>query len=422
MKRKLIVTLVASALELYAAAATAQTVGSCDIVGTAKAANAATPVLAGPLSPTTGFPEWVQDSTGLTLQRCLDPNLCFFDPVNPDDPLSIQINSGGESFWWASDVFLADPAGRTVFRLGMAAEAAFLQETPEGHLVDGSQFPFLRMRYVFDAPADGTYTLTHPYGTEQFTVTGATGNRDIFTTYDRGLTAGQATTGNVGPFLVGEGFSRQGPFLGNGGDVGALQIRASGGPCFADQDGFHVVTLSGVATDGVTPIDFGGGQTTLITDLFVVQGHVWTGEVQTPINSTRTTYTRTAAGGGQIEAFAGSTVDATVTVVDGPTVPVGAGRIADPVMLDHATVTAADATAPTGINSAAVIVADASAVPPIVTVTASDTATLTTAGTAAFKPSSLNLELVDFVDIAQADFDPATNTLVVSASSGDKRS
>ncbi|MFM2120457.1 MAG: hypothetical protein RL722_1925, partial [Pseudomonadota bacterium] len=131
---------------------------------------------------------------------------------------------------------------------------------------------------------------------------------------------------------------------------------------------------------------------------------------------------RTAAGGGQIEAFAGSTVDATVTVVDGPTVPVGAGRIADPVTLDHATVTAADTTAPTGINSAAVIVADASAVPPIVTVTASDTATLTTAGTAAFKPSSLNLELVDFVDIAQADFDPATNTLVVSASSGDKRS
>ncbi|MFM2067472.1 MAG: hypothetical protein RLZZ584_2381, partial [Pseudomonadota bacterium] len=251
------------------------------------------------------------------------------------------------------------------------------------------------------------------------TVTGATGNRDIFTTYDRGLTANQTTTGNVGPFLIGEGYPLNG-FLGNGGDVGALQIRASGGPCFAGPDGFHVVTLTGVATDGVTPIDFGGGQTSLTTDLFVIQGHIFDGVVQTPINSTRTTYSRSLAGAGQVEAFAGSTAAATVSVIDGPTVPVGSGRIPSAVALDHSVVTPTDATVAEGINSTAVSVTDASAMPPIVTVTASD-ATLTAGGTAQFKPSGLNLKLVDFVDISQADFDPADGTLRVVAASGDKR-
>ncbi|RZS57094.1 fibronectin type III domain-containing protein [Sphaerotilus mobilis] len=419
MKRKLIVTLVATALELYAAAATAQ-VGSCEIVGTSKSASNATPVTSGPMNPATGFPEYVTDSTGLTLQRCLDPNLCFFDPVNPDDPLSLQIQSGGESFWWASDVFLADQAGRVVFRLGMAAEAAFLGETPDGKLIDGTQFPFLRLRYVFDAPADGTYTLTYPYGTEKFDVVGATGNRDIFVTYDRGLTANSTTIGGVGPFLIGEGYPQNG-FMGNGGDVGALQIRASGGPCFVGPDGFHTVTLTGVGTDGVTPIDFGGGQTALTTDLFVIQGHVYDGRVQTPINATRTTYSRSATGAGQVEAFAASTTAAGVTVIDGPTVPLGAGRIPTAVALDHSVVSPAGATAAIGINSTAVGVTDASALPPIVTVTASDTASVSATGAQMFDPTALNLQLVDFVDIATADFDPASNTLSVSATSGDKR-
>ncbi len=415
MKRKLIVTLVASALELYAASATAQT---CDLQGTSKSASAATAVTAGPLSPVTGFPEYVTDSTGLALQRCLDPNVCFFDPINPEDPLSIQINSGGESFYWGADVILNDQAGNAVFKLVMAAEAAFLGETPEGHLIDGTQFPFLRFRYVFDAPADGVYTLTHPFGTEQFTVVGATGNRDIFVSYDRGLTPNQSTTGNVGPFLIGEGYPQAG-FLGDGG--AGLQIRAKGGPCFADAQGFNSVTLTGVATDGVTPIDFGGGQTSLTTDLFVVQGQIHDGRVQTPINSTRTTYSRTLAGAGQVEAFASSTAAAGVSIIDGPTIPVGSSRIPLAVTLDHTDMTPTGATVAEGINSAAVGVIDASAMPPIVTVTATDTATLTAGGAQQFNPSSLNLKLVDFVDIAQADYDPADGTLRVLATSGDKR-
>lgn len=431
MKHKLIVTLVASALELYAATVAAQTnPASCFLAGTSKSANASTPVSAGPLNPVTGFPEYVTDSTGLAVQRCLDPAWCFFDPIVPNDPFSLQIGSGGEAFYWAADVILNNQAGAAVFKLVLAAETAFLGENPStGGPLDGTQLPFLRLRYVFDAPADGTYTLSHPYGQEQFTVVGATGNRDIFTTYDRGLVANQAITGNVGPFMISEGFqdfvnSPAPGYLGNGGDL-AVAARATGAPCFADGEGFNTVTLTGVATDGITPIDFGGGQTALTTDLFVVQGRVFDGRVQTPVNSSRLTYTRTAAAGGKIDAFATSTTDATVTIVDGPTIPVGSGRIANPVTLDHDNLTAADQTAATGVNSTTVGVTDASALPPVVTLTASDTVStyVNAAGATVqkFDPTAKNATLVDFVDIAQADFDPSTNTLTVSALSGDQR-
>jgi len=70
-----------------------------------------------------------------------------------------------------------------------------------------------------------------------------------------------------------------------------------GGPCGS------TVTLTGINSVGA-PIDFGGGQTVLTTDLFAVQGARFDGRVQTPLNSSRVTYSRGATTG-QIEAFAG---------------------------------------------------------------------------------------------------------------------
>ncbi|MGY0199127.1 fibronectin type III domain-containing protein [Leptothrix sp. BB-3] len=410
MKRKLIVTLVASALELYAAAATAQ-VGSCDLVGTSKSANMASPVTAGPLNPVDGFPEYVTDSTGLSVQRCLDANWCFFDPIVDTDPFSIQIGSGGEAFYWGADALLADNTGKAVFRLVMAAETAFLQAGPNGEPINGSQFPFLRLRYVFDAPADGIYTLKHPYGTEEFEVVGATGNRDIFTTYDRGLNAGQITTGNVGPFMKSVFIPATG-FLGDGGALAAPDL-ATGAPCHANADGFATVTLSGV-TAGGAPIDFGGGQTVLSTDLFAIQGRVYDGRVQTPLNNRRLTYSRTAASG-QVEAFASSTTPATVTVQNGPTVPGTVAGITAVTTLAHSNLTPDGATAAEGVNSRAVGVA---ALPPVVTITADDASLA--AGVRQFDPTAEHIRLVDFVDIASADYDPNTHILTVQAASGDK--
>lgn len=422
MKQKLIVTLIASALELYAATALAQTQpspGSCFLAGTSKSANASTPVAAGPLNPVDGFPEYVTDSTGLTVQRCLDPNVCFFDPIIESDPFSLQIGSGGEAFYWGADATLADVTGKVVFKLVMAAETAFLQAGPNGEPINGSQLPFLRLRYVFDAPADGVYTLSHPYGQEEFTVTGATGNRDIFTTYDRGLTANSSITGNVGPFMTSL-TTPPGGFLGDAGPTAVTDL-ASGAPCFVNEAGFNTVTLTGVDAFG-NPIDFGGGQTILTTDQFAVQGKIYDGRVQTPVGTQRVTYSRSAAGAGQIEAFVGSTAAATATVMDGPTIVPGTGRIANPVALDHTVVLPDGTQTPEGINSTAVGVADASALPAVVQLTVSDASVNATTGAAQFDPTTENLRLVDFLDVTQAEFDPATNTLTVSAQSGDKRS
>jgi hypothetical protein len=405
MKRKLIVTLVATALELYAAAAGAQAAATCTLVGNATSANGATASRVGPLNPIDGFPEFITDSTGQAIQRCIDPLHCFFDPVIPTDPFSIQIGSGGEAFYWGATAVL-DDGSRRVATVVMAAESAFLQFGPKGEPIDGSQFPFLRLRFTIGVPKDGTYTVTHPYGVDKFTVVGATGARDIFATVDRGLNPGSAVQGPVGPWLkwdpanLTNGAVIPPGFLGDGLAGGPSAV--TGSPC-----GNNFVRLTGTDTTGRAVI-FGNGLTKVETALFGVQGKIFDGRVQTPLNASRMTYSRTIAGAGQIETFAETTATASVSVVDGPTIALGSGRIALPVTLDR---TGLSLTA--GIDSLAVPVTDASALPPIVAMTATDPV--------ATDPTTLNLHLVDYVDITAADFDPATGRLSVTASSADLR-
>jgi hypothetical protein len=413
MKRKLIVTLVASALELYAAAATAQ-VATCNLVGTATTASAATPVRTGPLSPVSGFPEYVTDSNGVSVQRCLDANFCFFDPVVATDPFSLQIGSGGEAFYWGADGVVSNAAGNRILSLGMAAETAFLQVGPNGEPINGSQFPFLRLRFTMGVPVDGTYTVVHPYGTDQFTVTGATGARDVFATVDKGLSPSATITGPVGPFLKWDPRFAIVPagFLGDGGVAGAAQP-VVGSPC-----GVNYIEITGVDTAG-RAVDFGVGETVLRVDSFSVQGQIYDGRVQTPLAATRNTYSR-AAVGGQIDSFVASTANAVVTVKDGPTIPVGTSRIPTALNLDRS-VLAIDATA--AVDSRSTVLPTATTLPPILSITANDAlTTLTTAAGVtqrAFDPTTLNVPLVDFVDISLADYDPTTGILTVMASSGD---
>ncbi|MFM2119195.1 MAG: hypothetical protein RL722_663 [Pseudomonadota bacterium] len=402
MKRKLIVTLVASALELYAAAATAQvSAGSCVLPNGANSANFATEVRTGPLNPTNGFPEYVTDSNGLSVQRCLDPNFCFFDPIVPSSPFSLQIGSGGEAFYWDGSAVLSNAAGNRILTLVYAAETAFLEEGPDGGPVDGSQFPFLRMRFVMGVPVDGTYTVKHPYGINTFRVTGATGARDVAETVDHGFAPNSSVTGPVGPFLVPVRGTAgvPGGFVADGGGAGG-RYQVTGSPC-----GFNRVELTGVDTAG-RPVDFGTNEFIVATDSFSLQGMIYDGRVQTPLSPTRATYSRSAAGGGQIDTFATSSTEASVTVKDGPTVSPDASRIVDPLTLDHLAVIEGS------INSLSLSVTDAAALPPVVSLTASAASTDVT---------TLNVHLVDFVDIAQADYDPATGILSVTAASSDLR-
>jgi hypothetical protein len=359
----------------------------------------------GPLNPIDGFPENITDSTGLAIQRCVDPLHCFFDPIIATDPFSIQIGSGGEAFYWGATALL-DDGSRRVATLVMAAESAFLQFGPNGEPIDGSQFPFLRLRFTIGVPKDGTYTVTHPYGVDTFTVVGATGARDIFATVDRGMNAGAPMQGPVGPWLkwdpanLTNGAVIPPGFLGDGLAGGPSAV--VGSPC-----GTNFVRLTGTDTAGKAII-FGNGLNKVETALFGVQGKIFDGRVQTPLNASRMTYSRTIAGAGQIETFAETAATASVSVVDGPTIPLGSERIALPVTLDR---TVLSPTA--GIDSLAVPVIDASALPPIVAMTATDPTTT--------DPTTLNLHLVDYVDITAADFDPATGRLSVTASSADLR-
>ena len=396
MKNKLIATLVAAALQFHAAAALAQQAGAqCELPnGAATGANGSTVTHSGPMNPVDGFPEYLTDSNGNSVQRCLDANLCFFDPIEPADPFSLQIGSGGESFWWAADAVIDDPvSGRPILKLVMAAEAAIMQTDTAGMLVNGSQAAFLRKRFVMGVPVDGTYTVKHPYGVDVFTVTGATGARDVFSTVDTGFAPNSDFTGMVGPFLVAT--NRPAGFLGNVN----VPSTVTGSPC-----GRNFVEVSGVDTLG-QPVVFGGGATVLRSNTFAVQGHRYDGRVQTPLNATRMTYSRSADGTGQIETFVESSATAAVNANDGPTTPANAMRYHGVTALDHAAV-------PVGgsIDSLALPVVDAATLPPVVQLSASDAST---------DKSTLNLRLVDFVKIDYAEYDPETTTLTVSARSGD---
>ena len=399
-KQKILVTLIASALGVTA---TNTHAAECNILGTEISASGATPVSTGPLNPIDGFPEYITDSNTVAVQRCTDAAFCFFDPIVPTDPFSVQIGTGGEAFYWSAAAVVSDNAGNNVLNLEFAAETAFLDNGPNGEPINGSQFPFLRMRFVMGVPVDGIYTVKHPYGTDIFTVVGATGARDVFSTIDRGFAPNeQGVQGTVGPFL--KSVSAPAGYLG---DFNFPDL-VVGSPCSTNEVPWNYVEVSGVDTLG-NPVDFGNGATVLRTDNFSVQGKLYDGKVQTPLTPTRLSYSRSATGPAQIDTFATSTTTATVTANDGPTNPVGSATIGAPLTLDRSAINLTDA-----VDSLSIPVATESAakLPSIVQLSASDAQTDNT---------SLNLHLLDFVDIAQADYDPATDTLSVSATSSDKR-
>ena len=399
-KQKILVTLIASALGVTATNTNAAP--ECNVLGAETSASGALPVRTGPLNPIDGFPEYVTDATGVSVQRCTDPALCFFDPIVPTDPFSVQIGTGVEAFYWSADAVVTNAAGNKVLTLVLAAETAFLENGPNGEPINGSQFPFLRMRFVMGAPVDGIYTVKHPYGTDIFTVTGATGFRDVFSTIDRGFAPNeQGITGPVGPFL--KSVTAPDGYMGNT-NVATL---VTGSPCSTNEAPWNYVEMSGVDTLG-NPVDFGNGEFVLRTDNFNVQGKLYDGKVQTPLTPTRLSYSRSATGPARIDTFANSTNTATVTATDGPTNPAGSAAIGPPITLDRSAINLTDA-----VDSISIPVATgiAAKLPSIVQLSASDAQTDNT---------SLNLHLLDFVDISQADYDPATDTLIVTATSSDK--
>jgi hypothetical protein len=159
----------------------------------------------GPNSTTHGYPTWYQDKTGLTLEFCtplnqgeLDGGWCLLLPGDTIAPEVFPSPFFDEHFYFAAG---ANTTGAIVARLDLAIEGAFRV----GPVIDGDQITFARIRFVFDAPAAGTYTIRHPYGTD--TVTVATAGDRVFVTEDVGIDCAPgafdcALRGRIGPFLL----------------------------------------------------------------------------------------------------------------------------------------------------------------------------------------------------------------------------
>ncbi|PKN13660.1 MAG: hypothetical protein CVU69_00345 [Deltaproteobacteria bacterium HGW-Deltaproteobacteria-4] len=234
----------------------------------------------GPVSGPHGFPLYYTDSNNLSLELCLDEGWCFFDPVDPADPVQVNLGIGGEVFWWMGDAVApvtGVPTGRAVLVLGI--EGTF---GGPGAVVNGQQISFGRVRVRVDVPVDGTYTVLHPFGTLVFeNVTVADG---INYTADFGaanffdVEAGFAGTlgSKIGPFLTWPDYQNdptlqvRGPVDPDTGAPGPLLAQYVG-----DLNTPHVVTGSPSGNNFFRVI----GPTGVIaeTDLFGVMGKVWNG-------------------------------------------------------------------------------------------------------------------------------------------------
>ncbi len=337
---------------------------------TAPDSNLASPFQAGPVNPNNGFAEFVTDSGGRSLELCLAGDgvtgACFFDPVVAGNLFSEQIGFGAEAFWWLAEASIVTAAGLDA-RVVMAAEAAFLTENP----VNGEQFPFTRLRIRIDVPQPGVYTVTHPYGTETFTVQAVDAGQEIRTSYDVEFVpappgaAGAQNQGCVGPWLAWDGTpAPPDGFIGDG----ATPHAVTGSP--TDKNFFEIsaVDLSGNTIDLTGP-DAAG--TTARTDLFTVWGKLYDGRLATPMVVDRSSYERFAGAAGQpptgqVDVFATAAQTATVNFNGAPNLP--AGDI--PLLSDGA-----DPRVVGKFFASVGLIPDAALIPPVVEINATDTST-----------------------------------------------
>jgi hypothetical protein len=323
-----------------------------------------------------GFPAWYRDSNGVRLEACttLDDPLCSTLPdevPNPDSPVSYPDNFPGEFFYQLAG---AELAGNGVdMGIGMDLEGAWAAE----EVNDGDQMVFGRIRIRDKDIADGRYRITHPYGVDEFDVTGGDG---INYTQDIGTTPGafgQALASRVGPFLQWDPAVSPAAPAGYVGDPGVLH-KVIGSPY-----GTNFVRVERIAEDGTA--------TTLAeTDQFSIQGRKAT---NAGVNIDKATYSVGADGKGVVEVYASSDAGQALQVSNA-----GLGfidtRLRGSKGKYYARVAVSEGTAD-GKSISVVNVSDK----PAATKTA---------------------KLVDVVTVSKAVYDATAQTLTVSAASSDQ--
>jgi hypothetical protein len=362
-------------------------------------------LITGPSSPKESgrFPTYYQDLNGLALEHCipspgaeLNSGVCLIgaaDVPNPLLPIAFTSNFPGESFFFAADSsvpFANDARGAL---LVMALEATFGAEEP----VDGDQILFARIRFRFDAPVDGEYTVTYPYG--QKVVQGTAGER-IFDTDDFGITCGTdftcAANGQIGPFFLR-------PSAISGGD--ALPFYEANGKTYIANPGVETPVTGGsfgnvFRVQGPPGSNLGGpGVDFVETELFTLVGRVNTNPLPSNISIEKSTYSRSA--------------DDNTTKIDVNVKSVKALGQPDPQLKlfgnNMPGLTMSQDSAKTGQYYGQLVLAG-NTVPDKVFV--SDILEIT--------GRAISVNLVDQVTVKKAEYDVSTNALHIEAESSDK--
>ncbi|HZS26394.1 MAG TPA: Ig-like domain-containing protein, partial [Candidatus Angelobacter sp.] len=351
----------------------------------------------GPVDSNNGFPQWYQDQSGLVLDACLPSaaeladGTCLVTPdqlANPSAPIVFPSNFPDEFFFFNANSKMTVNGGNAL--LLMALEGAFLN----GPVLPGDQMVFARLRIRIDVPAPGgNYRIIFPFGVKDFPNV-PPGTKTINFTSDIGLTAGQfdtARNGIVSTFLRASTTAggTPSPFVVLDGDTFIADSTVTT-PVTGSPFGTNVFRIEGPNIGG-PGIDF------IETDQFTLEGRVHLAPVPSPVVVNRATYRRDA-NSAQADIFA------TATPAIGRPTPVlsvtGAGIWG--VVLNH------NGTSYFGEPQ----LSNPASIPASIMVTnSSDSPT-----------SYTEADLVDDVIISAANYDPATQTLLVRAMSGDQLS
>jgi hypothetical protein len=430
-----IIKMYRKANNILAAALLGLFMGSTAHAACSVTSSAATPFLIGPPNPNNGFAEYLTDTNGLSLELCLGPSqptldpvtgavispvgaapFCFFDPPDPAVAFSQQIGFGFEGFWWlaAPDTTAFPATMRAVLVLG--AEAAFL-----GEIVDGGQFPFTRLRVRLDLPAVGFYRVTEPFGIHEYDITALVPGSEVFDSFDVEFPVGsvdangvitEATSANncVGPWLTWDTFPGDpalditgddvADFIGDGATSHAITSVIPGGVNFFRIEAWTDSTMATPLAIDPADTDANGSTSSVETNLWTVVGKVYDGQLATPMVAERTTYSRDAAAAGQADIFTAGADTAVVTATGGPNLGGPFNLLAD-----------------TGSYFESILLTpDASVVPPVVEVDATDGGAATPTDT-----THLVRQLVDLVQITRADYDvgKVPPELAIEATSSD---
>jgi hypothetical protein len=235
-----------------------------------------------------GFPQWYTDANGVTVDLPVPPagngtaapTMIYGPLTQASSAYAQQAGFDTEAFYFNAR---PDPKtyqtayGKIVVVFGLEASYSTGIPTP------GDQVVFARIRIKAPLKVAGTYTFSHPWGTESIVVTAAdiNANKGIFFTKDVGLTPGWVSDGGTGWTPVAAPLGFYGVLQPGNTMSTFLRAVSPAPPAGWIGDGVTPTTVTGspigynkVRLEGPDPNLDGKNHNFVETTLFVVSGHI----------------------------------------------------------------------------------------------------------------------------------------------------